>query len=104
MKKQQTEWETELASKLYDLADSFGFQLSRTRNTNNSFADFIIKVDEANMIGFNLNVALAVKPFKLFPQGIDMGLDEIEEFFEEIARNKDLQAMGIFPGGEDENA
>jgi hypothetical protein len=34
------------------------------------------------MMGLKLNPPLAVKPFKLFPNNLDLGLDDIDEYLE----------------------
>jgi hypothetical protein len=70
---------------LRKVARKHGFMVGASPNRGGDFADFIINIDEANMMGLKLNPALSVKPFKLFPYDKDMGLDDIDKFLEGYA-------------------
>lgn len=88
MNREEIVWKEELYRNLRKVARKYGFHVSVIRGGDNSkgdFAEFIISIDAANMLGLKLNPPLAVKPFQIFPQGKDIGLDEIDEFLEGYA-------------------
>jgi hypothetical protein len=78
-------WHDEMYRQLRGLASKHGFTISTISSHDMNFADFIINLDEANMIGLKLNVPLAVKPFQLFPFEKYIGLDELDELLEDWA-------------------
>ena len=78
-------WKEEMYRNLRKVARKFEFNVSAVGSNKGEFAEFIINIDEANMMGLKLNPALAVKPFQIFPYGKDVGLDEIEELLEGYA-------------------
>lgn len=53
-----------------------------SKNGIHQFADFIIILDNHSMLGLTLNPELSVKPFKIFPEGAPIGLNEIDEFLD----------------------
>jgi hypothetical protein len=85
MNQSEIDWFEEMHKNLRKVVRKHGFMVGVTQNRGGEFADFIINIDEANMMGLKLNPALAVKPFKLFPYDKDMGLDDIDEFLEGYA-------------------
>jgi hypothetical protein len=85
MNKNELDWHEQMHTNLRKVARKYGFMVAVTQNRGGDFADFIINIDEANMMGLKLNPALAVKPFKLFPYDKDMGLDDIDKFLEGYA-------------------
>ena len=85
-------WFDNMYLKLSEVAKAHGFSLriyGKKRNDPTQFADFTILLDEHSMLGLTLNPELSVKPFKIFPDGADIGLNEIDEFLDgfEVARN-----------------
>lgn len=84
-------WFDNMHSKLREVARKHGFnvRIYGKRNDPSQFADFTIILDEHSMLGLTLNPELSVKPFKVFPDGVDIGLNEIDEFLDgfEVARN-----------------
>jgi len=80
--KNDLDWYEQMHSNLRKVARKHGFMVGASPNRGGEFADFIINIDEANMMGLKLNPALSVKPFRLFPRNEDMGLDDIDKFLE----------------------
>jgi|SRR3954453_6555576 hypothetical protein len=76
------DWYEKMHTQLRKVARKYGFMVAVTQNRGGEFADFIINIDESNMMGLKLNPALSVKPFSLFPYDKHMGLDDIDEFLE----------------------
>jgi len=80
--KSELDWYEQMHTNLRKVARKHGFMVGASPNRRGEFADFVINIDEANMMGLKLNPALSVKPFRLFPYDKDMGLDDIDEFLE----------------------
>jgi hypothetical protein len=83
-------WFDHMYLKLSEVAKRHDLSVSiPTQNGIHQFADFIIVLDDHNMLGLTLNPELSVKPFKIFPEGAEIGLDEIDDFLDgfEVARN-----------------
>jgi hypothetical protein len=84
-------WHDQMYRQLRGVASKHGFSVSTVaghrgiKSSKTEFADFIINLDEANMIGLKLNVPLAVKPFQLFPFEKYIGLDELDELLQDWA-------------------
>jgi hypothetical protein len=79
---EEMHWFDENYLKLSEVAKKHGFSVSVTGGGSDGkgdFADFIININDDNMLGLKLNPALAVKPFQIFPYGKDAGLDDIDE-------------------------
>lgn len=79
-------WFDNMYLKLREVARKHGFTVRIFGKTNDptQFADFMIALDEHSMLGLTLNPEMAVKPFKIFPEGVDIGLNEIDEFLGEF--------------------
>jgi len=83
---EEIKWKEEMYTNLRRVARKHGFTVSTVgHGSKGEFADFIVNIDDNNMMGLKLNTPLAVKPFQLFPYEKHMGLDEIDEFLEGYA-------------------
>jgi hypothetical protein len=85
-------WFDDTYSKLREVAKKHGFNVrtyGKRKSDPSKFADFTIILDDHSMLGLTLNPELSAKPFKVFPDGVDIGLNEIDEFLDgfEVARN-----------------
>lgn len=83
-------WFDNMYTQLRKVARKHGFSVNvPTKNGIHQFADFIIVLNENSMLGLTLNPESSVQPFKLFPQGVNMGLSEIDEFLDGFAVARD---------------
>lgn len=83
-------WHDDMYLKLSEVAKKHDLSVSiPSKNGIHQFADFIIVLDDHSMLGLTLNPEMSVKPFKIFPQGAEIGLDEIDDFLDGfvVARN-----------------
>src|SRR6476660_1733166 len=85
MDKNELDWHEQMYTNLRKVARKHGFMVAVTQNRGGDFADFIININERDMMGLKLKPALSVKPFSIFPYDKDMGLDELDKFLEGYA-------------------
>lgn len=77
-------WFDNMYLKLKEVARKHGFTVNifGKKNDPTQFADFMIALDDHSMLGLTLNPEMSVKPFKIFPEGADIGLNEIDDFLD----------------------
>jgi hypothetical protein len=74
-------YEFDMMLKLREVVESVGYKLSVVHGAKDkpNMADFIINVTEDSMLGLKMNSVLADKPFRIFPDGQFVSLDEIKK-------------------------
>lgn len=80
---EEMHWHDNMHRQLRQTARKHGFTVKTlhkwNENEKGEFADFVIDIDQGNMLGLKLMPALSVKPFEIFPYGKPVGLDDLDE-------------------------
>jgi hypothetical protein len=76
------DYKFEMYCKVSEIANKYRFTAAMLGGTTPDLADIVIHIDDYCMIGLKLNPSSSKKPFNLYPYGIDVDFDELNDYLQ----------------------